>query len=163
MSQNTLFSLSMIIIILFSSLYSNSKIDGARTARDDRRRATHNEVERRRRDKINNWIVRLSKLVPDCATDQSKSQVCSRFFTKRFWVEQRINLLVQDLNKGLTCRRSTNWAVLALCWQFPFFGSIFVLGVSITISLWLPYCQASYPSLQYNLGNGSQGITLRQL
>ncbi len=50
------------------------KIDGARTARDDRRRATHNEVERRRRDKINNWIVRLSKLVPDCASDQSKSQ-----------------------------------------------------------------------------------------
>ncbi|XP_038062734.1 upstream stimulatory factor-like isoform X2 [Patiria miniata] len=50
------------------------KIDGARTARDDRRRATHNEVERRRRDKINNWIVKLSKLVPDCATDQVKSQ-----------------------------------------------------------------------------------------
>ena len=38
--------------------FLNSKIDGARTARDDRRRATHNEVERRRRDKINNWIVR---------------------------------------------------------------------------------------------------------
>ncbi|KAF7996497.1 hypothetical protein HCN44_002129 [Aphidius gifuensis] len=27
--------------------------------RDDRRRATHNEVERRRRDKINNWIAKL--------------------------------------------------------------------------------------------------------
>ena len=53
----------------------NSKIDGARTARDDRRRATHNEVERRRRDKINNWIVKLSKLVPECAADQGKSQV----------------------------------------------------------------------------------------
>ncbi|XP_022109361.1 upstream stimulatory factor 2-like isoform X2 [Acanthaster planci] len=50
------------------------KIDGARTARDDRRRATHNEVERRRRDKINNWIVKLSKLVPECAADQGKSQ-----------------------------------------------------------------------------------------
>lgn len=43
-----------------------------RTARDDRRRATHNEVERRRRDKINNWIVKLSKLVPDCTMDQTK-------------------------------------------------------------------------------------------
>lgn len=34
--------------------------------RDDRRRATHNEVERRRRDKINNWIMKLSKIIPEC-------------------------------------------------------------------------------------------------
>lgn len=34
--------------------------------RDDRRRATHNEVERRRRDKINNWITKLGKIIPDC-------------------------------------------------------------------------------------------------
>jgi len=32
------------------------------------RRATHNEVERRRRDNINNWIMKLSKLIPDCNT-----------------------------------------------------------------------------------------------
>ena len=31
------------------------------------RRATHNEVERRRRDNINNWIMKLSKLIPDCS------------------------------------------------------------------------------------------------
>lgn len=49
------------------------KLDGTRTARDERRRATHNEVERRRRDKINNWIVKLSKIVPDCSADHSKS------------------------------------------------------------------------------------------
>ncbi|XP_053408135.1 upstream stimulatory factor 2-like isoform X1 [Mercenaria mercenaria] len=49
------------------------KIEGGRTSRDDRRRATHNEVERRRRDKINNWIVQLSKLVPDCTAEQSKA------------------------------------------------------------------------------------------
>ncbi|XP_029159860.1 upstream stimulatory factor 2-like isoform X2 [Nylanderia fulva] len=36
--------------------------------RDDRRRATHNEVERRRRDKINNWIIKLSKIIPECNT-----------------------------------------------------------------------------------------------
>ena len=30
-------------------------------------------VERRRRDKINNWIVQLSKLVPDCNPDHTKS------------------------------------------------------------------------------------------
>ena len=29
-------------------------------------------VERRRRDKINNWIVTLSKLVPDCTTEHTK-------------------------------------------------------------------------------------------
>lgn len=34
--------------------------------RDDRRRATHNEVERRRRDKINNWITKLGKIIPEC-------------------------------------------------------------------------------------------------
>ncbi|XP_033330091.1 upstream stimulatory factor 1 [Megalopta genalis] len=33
--------------------------------RDERRRVTHNEVERRRRDKINNWIAKLGKLLPD--------------------------------------------------------------------------------------------------
>ncbi|ESO83356.1 hypothetical protein LOTGIDRAFT_133622, partial [Lottia gigantea] len=48
------------------------KMDG-RSPRDDRRRATHNEVERRRRDKINNWIVQLSKVVPDCAAEQAKT------------------------------------------------------------------------------------------
>lgn len=49
-----------------------SKVDGTRTVRDERRRATHNEVERRRRDKINNWIVKLSKIVPDCSQDHTK-------------------------------------------------------------------------------------------
>ncbi|KAJ8927463.1 hypothetical protein NQ314_020060 [Rhamnusium bicolor] len=33
--------------------------------RDERRRATHNEVERRRRDKINNWITKLSTIIPE--------------------------------------------------------------------------------------------------
>ncbi|XP_067011840.1 upstream stimulatory factor 1 isoform X2 [Anabrus simplex] len=42
-------------------------------SRDDRRRATHNEVERRRRDKINNWIMKLSKIIPDCTTESAKS------------------------------------------------------------------------------------------
>lgn len=49
------------------------KLEG-RSSRDDRRRATHNEVERRRRDKINNWIVQLSKLVPDCVQETKPNQ-----------------------------------------------------------------------------------------
>ncbi|XP_048357621.1 upstream stimulatory factor 2 [Sphaerodactylus townsendi] len=52
---------------------SGWKMDGTRTPRDERRRAQHNEVERRRRDKINNWIVQLSKIIPDCNTDNSKT------------------------------------------------------------------------------------------
>ncbi|XP_019721674.1 upstream stimulatory factor 2-like isoform X2 [Hippocampus comes] len=46
-----------------------AKVDGPRAPRDERRRAQHNEVERRRRDKINNWIVTLSKIIPDCNID----------------------------------------------------------------------------------------------
>ncbi|XP_061738730.1 upstream stimulatory factor 2 isoform X4 [Nerophis ophidion] len=45
------------------------KVEGPRPPRDERRRAQHNEVERRRRDKINNWIVMLSKIIPDCNID----------------------------------------------------------------------------------------------
>lgn len=41
--------------------------------RDDRRRATHNEVERRRRDKINNWIAKLGKIIPDCSSNTNGS------------------------------------------------------------------------------------------
>lgn len=45
-------------------------------ARDDKKRATHNEVERRRRDKINGWIGKLAKIVPSCADEAvSKNQV----------------------------------------------------------------------------------------
>lgn len=35
------------------------------------------EVERRRRDKINNWIVQLSKIIPDCNADNSKTGAVS--------------------------------------------------------------------------------------
>lgn len=52
---------------------SNWKMDGPRAPRDERRRAQHNEVERRRRDKINNWIVTLSKIIPDCNIDSTKT------------------------------------------------------------------------------------------
>lgn len=50
------------------------KVEAAptRSSRDERRRATHNEVERRRRDKINTWIMKLAAVVPDCQMDQSK-------------------------------------------------------------------------------------------
>ncbi|XP_051575412.1 upstream stimulatory factor 2 isoform X1 [Myxocyprinus asiaticus] len=49
------------------------KMDSPHTPRDERRRAQHNEVERRRRDKINNWIVTLSNIIPDCNLDSTKT------------------------------------------------------------------------------------------
>ncbi|XP_056612286.1 upstream stimulatory factor 1 isoform X2 [Triplophysa dalaica] len=52
---------------------NQSKTDGPRTSRDDKRRSQHNEVERRRRDQINNWIVQLSKTIPDCTMDSTKT------------------------------------------------------------------------------------------
>ncbi|XP_052750282.1 upstream stimulatory factor 2 [Galleria mellonella] len=42
--------------------------------RDDKRRATHNEVERRRRDKINSWITKLAALVPNSGLPDSASK-----------------------------------------------------------------------------------------
>lgn len=36
-------------------------------------------VERRRRDKINNWIVTLSKIIPDCNMDSTKTGAVSIF------------------------------------------------------------------------------------
>ncbi|XP_027621985.1 upstream stimulatory factor 1 isoform X2 [Tupaia chinensis] len=55
------------------------KSEAPRTTRDEKRRAQHNEVERRRRDKINNWIVQLSKIIPDCSMESTKSgQVMDR-------------------------------------------------------------------------------------
>ncbi|XP_043471178.1 upstream stimulatory factor 2-like isoform X2 [Leptopilina heterotoma] len=42
----------------------NSSEEPISKKRDDKRRTTHNEVERRRRDKINTWITMLGKLLP---------------------------------------------------------------------------------------------------
>ncbi|KAF7688701.1 upstream transcription factor 1, like isoform X2 [Silurus meridionalis] len=55
------------------STTNQSKAETPCSSRDDKRRAQHNEVERRRRDKINNWIVQLSKTIPDCTLDSTKS------------------------------------------------------------------------------------------
>jgi len=43
-----------------------SPLTSQRTEREEKRRQTHNEVERRRRDKINSWIHKLAKMVPNC-------------------------------------------------------------------------------------------------
>ena len=49
---------------------NNSSNNSSR--RIDRRRATHNEVERRRRDTINAWIMQLGKLIPGLDMDDQE-------------------------------------------------------------------------------------------
>ena len=44
---------------------SEYAVGASAVPREERRRATHNEVERRRRDTINTWIEKLGKLIPD--------------------------------------------------------------------------------------------------
>ena len=58
--------------------------------RIDRRRATHNEVERRRRDTINAWIMQLGKLIPDLDMDDQGLRVKSYF--------GRLSLFFGELN-----------------------------------------------------------------
>lgn len=47
-------------------------ISSKAAVRDEKKRATHNEVERRRRDKINGWINKLAKIVPTCNEESTK-------------------------------------------------------------------------------------------
>lgn len=48
-------------------------------AQQTRRRIVHNEVERRRKGKINNWILRLASVVPQCSWGkQSKNIVLEK-------------------------------------------------------------------------------------
>eukprot|EP00092_Neocalanus_flemingeri_P011114 GFUD01011968.1.p1 GENE.GFUD01011968.1~~GFUD01011968.1.p1 ORF type:complete len:253 (-),score=63.54 GFUD01011968.1:407-1165(-) len=51
-----------------------SSVQNPKEDRHGTRRATHNEVERRRRDNINNWIMKLGKLIPDCNNSSDNSQ-----------------------------------------------------------------------------------------
>lgn len=57
------------IVPLNSEISRNKRANRNIITRDAKRRLTHNEVERRRRDKINQWIMYLSKIIPDCAEE----------------------------------------------------------------------------------------------
>ncbi|XP_042629168.1 upstream stimulatory factor 2-like [Cyprinus carpio] len=71
--SDVLHSASQQTIAPRTHMYTVKMDSPLRTPRDTRRRAQHNEVERRRRDKINNWIVMLSKIIPDCSMDGTKT------------------------------------------------------------------------------------------
>lgn len=72
----------------------------------------HKEIERRRRDKINDWIYVLSKQVPDCASDrtkqgQSKGGILaktSKYIQELQGENDKVNTILKekdDLNKEL--------------------------------------------------------------
>ncbi len=61
----------------FNSHTSTNSQDNLPHVTQAKRRATHNAVERRRRDRINQHIQQLSKLIPDCS-NYVKNQV--KFF-----------------------------------------------------------------------------------
>uniref|UniRef100_A0A671QVS9 Upstream stimulatory factor 1 n=1 Tax=Sinocyclocheilus anshuiensis TaxID=1608454 RepID=A0A671QVS9_9TELE len=68
-----------------------------RASRDDKRRVQHNEVERRRRDKINNWIVQLSKTIPDCNVDATKNGQVS---LSKGWILSKACDYIQELRQS---------------------------------------------------------------
>ena len=45
---------------------------------EDKRRMIHNETERKRKEKINKWIVRLCLLVPECGGKLSKNSILEK-------------------------------------------------------------------------------------
>lgn len=74
-------------------------------------------VERRRRDKINNWIVALSKIIPDCSIDGTKTGAvsCMMLFP-----------LNEDLTSVLICYlQQMLWNCISLlnAWRFSFLQS----------------------------------------
>lgn len=75
------------------------------TPRDDHRRKQHNEVERRRRDKINAWIMRLAKIVPECNEDhtkqgQSKGGILHKTYDYIITVVKENEELINKLNNS---------------------------------------------------------------
>merc|ERR1712227_1041616 len=71
--------------------------------KDIARRQQHNEVERRRRDKINTWINKISRVVPDCSDDhtkqgQSKGGILAKAYEYIQELQQKIAALSQGHN-----------------------------------------------------------------
>jgi len=91
----------------------NSHISTNRTDNQDnlphitlaKRRATHNAVERRRRDRINQHIQQLSKLIPDCSNyvkNQSKTAVLEKTIAYVHELRtQNLALVKQTVDAGI--------------------------------------------------------------
>ncbi|KAB7501113.1 Upstream stimulatory factor 1 [Armadillidium nasatum] len=84
------------------------------TSREEKRRVTHNEVERRRRDKINNWICRLAKILPECSemhskTSQSKGVILAKACDYIESLKEEVHRLTEQVTVvGLSQNQSHN-------------------------------------------------------
>lgn len=77
-------------------------------AKDVRRRVSHNEVERRRRDRINTWISELYKLLPP--DEQAKSQYQSKGIVLKRVCEyfQNVDSMLKNANAAVDQARLEN-------------------------------------------------------
>lgn len=95
-----------------AAVYSNDIVLGGSNriqnqrlpTKDIARRQQHNEVERRRRDKINTWINKISRVVPDCSDDhtkqgQSKGGILAKAYEYILDLQQKCGLTEQHYNK----------------------------------------------------------------
>lgn len=76
--------------------------------RDAMKRKQHNEVERRRRDKINSWIIKLSQILPDSengnkSPDKKETSDFTRGFSKGKILEKVYDMIMnlQEENRNL--------------------------------------------------------------
>nr|CAI5828854.1 unnamed protein product [Callosobruchus analis] len=96
-----------------SIIDSNNSIVTSLKKRDDRRRATHNEVERRRRDKINNWITKLATIIPESPNEikgsghydgQSKGGILAKacdYITDLKHIHEKYEILLKEHKDAL--------------------------------------------------------------
>lgn len=77
-------------------------------SKDIRRRVSHNEVERRRRDRINTWIAELYKLLPP--DEQTKSQYQSKGLVLKRVCEyfQNVDSMLKTANAAIEQTRVEN-------------------------------------------------------
>jgi len=83
---------------------SSNRLQTVSPIKDIARRQQHNEVERRRRDKINTWINKISRVVPDCSDDhtkqgQSKGGILAKAYEHILDLQQKCGLTEQHYNK----------------------------------------------------------------
>jgi len=82
--------------------------------RENKRRTVHNEVERRRRDKINNWICKLAKVLPDYSDDSqmkgvnlmtSKAGILSKACDYITQLQEENRSLMEQVDRGVHLER----------------------------------------------------------
>lgn len=92
------------IVLGGSNRIQNQRLPTVSPIKDIARRQQHNEVERRRRDKINTWINKISRVVPDCSDDhtkqgQSKGGILAKAYEYILDLQQKCGLTEQHYNK----------------------------------------------------------------